>query len=75
MYHTMRLPKALEERLNVLTESTKRSKISCVHDELKRMVHDIEDASIAEQAYELFITSGEPAISLQDVEKKIALAD
>lgn len=72
---TIRLPKDLEARLTVLSEVTNRPKSFYVREALKRSLHDIEDAYMAERAYEAFIASGEAPIPLSDVEKKLALAD
>ena len=73
--HTVRLPEVLSQRLGVLTKATKRTKSYFIREALERTLEDLEDAYLAETAYEDFIKSGEKAIPLEDVERDLGLAD
>lgn len=73
--HTVRLPKELSQRLGVLSKTTKRTKSYFIREALERTLDDLEDAYLAESAYEEFIKSGEKAIPLEDVERDLGLAD
>jgi RHH-type rel operon transcriptional repressor/antitoxin RelB len=64
---TIRLPEDIENRLKVLADTTKRSKSFYVREALERCLEDIEDAYLADAAYERFIASGEKAIPLEKV--------
>ena len=71
--HTVRLPKELSQRLGVLSKATKRTKSYFIREALERALDDLEDAYLAESAYEEFIKSGEKAIPLEDVERDLGL--
>lgn len=73
--HTVRLPEELSQRLVVLSKATKRTKSHFIREALERTLEDLEDAYLAETAYEDFVKSGEKAISLEDVERDLGLAD
>ncbi len=73
--HTVRLPVGLSQRLTLLSKATKRTKSHFIREALERTLEDLEDAYLAETAYEEFLKSGEKAISLEDVERDIDLAD
>ncbi|MFP4265926.1 MAG: DUF6290 family protein [Desulfonatronovibrionaceae bacterium] len=73
--HTVRLPEELANRLTVLTRATKRSKSYFIREALERTIMDLEDAYLAETAYEDFLKSGEESISLEEVERRLGLAD
>ena len=64
---TIRLPAEMENRLNVLSETTKRPKSFYVREALERSLEDIEDAYLAEVALERFRASGEKAIPIEEV--------
>jgi len=64
---TIRLPAEMENRLNVLSETTKRPKSFYVREALERSLEDIEDAYLAEAALERFRASGEKAIPIEEV--------
>lgn len=66
---TIRLPENTERRLNSLASATKRSKSYYVREALERFLDDLEDAYPAETAYEKFLTSGQKAISIDEVER------
>ena len=64
---TLRLPEAMEARLNHLAASTKRTKSFFVREALERTLNDLEDAYLAEVSYENFKLSGEKAAPLNEV--------
>ena len=72
---TVRLPENIEKRLNTLAKATKRPKSYYVREAIERVLEDMEDAYLAESAYEEFLKSGEPAISIDKVENDLGLAD
>ena len=62
--HTVRLPDDLTARLATLAQVTKRTKSYFIRVALERTIEDLEDAYLAETAYEKFIKSGEKPIPL-----------
>ncbi|HHB76729.1 MAG TPA: ribbon-helix-helix protein, CopG family [Desulfobulbus sp.] len=72
---SIRLPEDLEKRLSCLSQATKRSKSYYVREAIERFLEDIEDAYLAETAYEDFLKSGENAVPLNVVERSLDLAD
>jgi RHH-type rel operon transcriptional repressor/antitoxin RelB len=72
---TIRLPEKMEARLNVLADATKRPKSFYVREALERSLEDIEDVYLAEAALERFRASGEKAIPLEELERRLGLAD
>jgi RHH-type rel operon transcriptional repressor/antitoxin RelB len=72
---TIRLPKEMEARLNVLSDATKRPKSFYVREALERSLEDIEDVYLAEAALERFRASGEKAVPLEELERRLGLAD
>lgn len=72
---TIRLPEEMETRLNVLADVTNRPKSFYVREALERSLEDIEDVYLAEAALERFRASGEKAIPLEEVERRLGLAD
>jgi len=72
---TIRLPAELENRLNVLADTTKRPKSFYVREALERSLEDIEDVYLAEAAVERFRASGEKAIPLEELERRLELED
>ncbi|MGD9212344.1 MAG: DUF6290 family protein [Desulfobacteraceae bacterium] len=73
--HTVRLPDDLTTRLSTLAQATKRTKSYFIREALKRTIEDLEDAYLAETAYEKFIKSNEKPIPLEEVERKLGLTD
>ncbi len=73
--HTVRLPDDVANRLQILAKATKRTKSHFIREALERSLEDLEDAYLAETAYEEFLKSGEKAIPLEEVERKLGLAD
>ena len=71
----VRLPKEIEERLARLARETGRTKSYYVREALLRYLDDLEDAYLAEAAYERFITSKEEAIPVEEVERNLGLED
>ncbi len=72
---SVRLPEKLENRLNNLAKATKRPKSFYVREALERSIEDIEDAYLAEAAYEDFLSKGEKAIPIEEVERSLVLED
>lgn len=72
---TVRLPSDIEDRLNILAKATHRPKSFYVREALERALEDIEDVYLAEAAYETFLKSGEAAVPLEEVERKLGLED
>lgn len=72
---TIRLPEDMARRLEVLAKATKRPKSYFVREALERTLEDLEDAYLAETAYEEFLKSGEDAVPLDEVERRLGLAD
>lgn len=64
---TINLPIAMEKRLAVLAHATKKTKSFYIREALERGLEDMEDAYLAESAYERFQSSGEEAIPLEKV--------
>lgn len=72
---TVRLPDDIESRLNTLADVTKRPKSFYVREALERSLEDIEDVYLAEAALEKFHASGEKAIPLEELERRLGLED
>lgn len=72
---TIRLSEEMEARLKVLADATNRPKSFYVREALERSLEDIEDVYLAEAALERFRASGEKAIPLEEVERRLGLAD
>lgn len=64
---SIRLPDEMEQRLTILANATQRPKSFYVREALERSLEDIEDAYLAEAAYERFKASGAKTISLEEV--------
>ncbi len=73
--HTVRLPEELSRRLTILVRATKRTKSYFIREALERSIEDLEDAYLAETAYEEFLKSGEESIPLEEVERRLGLED
>ena len=72
---TIRLPAEMNARLTFLADATHRPKSFYVREALERSLEDIEDAYLAEAVLERFRASGEKAIPLEEVERRLGLAD
>ncbi len=73
--HTVRLPEQLTARLSTLARATKRTKSYFIREALERSIEDLEDAYLAETAYEEFLKSGDDSLPLEEVERRLGLAD
>lgn len=73
--HTVRLPEELTHRLAVLARATKRTKSYFIREALERSIEDLEDAYLAETAYEEFLKNGEEPAPIEEVERRLGLAD
>jgi len=68
----IRLPKAVEMRLEKLAKRTGRTKTFYVREAVLRHLEDLEDIYLAEQALKKLISGKEKAIPLEDVLKRYA---
>ena len=71
----VRLPKEIDDRLTRLAKETGRTKSYYVREALLRYLDDLEDAYLAEAAYERFLASKEEAIPIEEVERNLGLED
>lgn len=71
----VRLPADIEQRLNALAKATGRTKTFYAREAILRYLDELEDASLAENAYRHFRESGEKSIPLQEVMKEYDLGD
>ena len=69
----VRLPKEIDDRLSRLARETGRTKSYYVREALLRYLDDLEDAYLAEAAYEHFLASKEEAIPIEEVERNLGL--
>jgi len=72
---SVRLPENMENRLAVLAQATNRPKSFYIREALERSLEDMEDVYLAEAALERFRASGEKAIPLEEMERRLGLAD
>lgn len=72
---TVRLPEELNLRLSRLAKVTKRTKSYFIREALERLIEDLEDVYFAETEYEEFLKSKEQAVPIEEMEKKLGLAD
>lgn len=72
---TVRLPAEIEDRLNILADTTKRPKSFYVREALERSLADMEDVYLAEAALERFRVGGEKAVTLEEMERRLGLGD
>ena len=70
---SVRLSKNLEERLNLLSERTQRSKSFYVKKALEKFLEDEEEYQAALEAYDAYLRSGKKSSSFEDVMKKHGL--
>lgn len=73
--HSVQLSDELSARLAALAQATKRTKSFFIREALERALEDLEDAYLAESAHETFLKSGEQSAPLEDVERRLGLAD
>jgi len=71
----IRLPEEIETRLEALAKATGRTKTYYAKEAILKHLEDLEDAYLAEESYLRFKTSGEKAIPLEEIERRLGLAD
>ena len=71
----VRVPEEMHTRLKNLALATNRSTAYYLREALEKHLEELEDAYLAETAYEEFVKSGEKAVPLERLEKKLGLAD
>ena len=71
----IRLPQALEKRLDKLARRTGRTKSYYVRQALEEQLSDLEDIYLAEAAWERIERGEEKTIPLEDVLKRYGLED
>lgn len=71
----LRLPEDIEARLTTLAKATGRTKSYYAKEAILTHLEDLEDAYMAEAAYLRFRQSGEEGIPLEEVERRLGLAD
>ena len=72
---SVRLPDDIDKRLSHLAKVTNRPKSYYVREAIERSLEDIEDAYLAESAYESFLKKGEKAVSFDELEESLGLDD
>ena len=72
---SVRLPDDIDQRLSHLAKVTNRPKSYYVREAIERSLGDIEDAYLAESAYESFLKKGEKTVSLDELEESLGLDD
>jgi RHH-type rel operon transcriptional repressor/antitoxin RelB len=71
----IRLPEEIETRLAALAKATGRTKTFYAREAIIRHIEDLEDAFLAEESYLRFKADGEKGIQLEEVERRLGLAD
>ena len=71
----IRLPDDIEHRLQTLAEQTGRSKTFYVKEAVLKHLEEMEDIFLADQALKTFRESGEPVVSLEELERELGLAN
>ena len=71
----IRLPEEIEMRLAALAKATGRTKSYYAREPILTHLEDLEDAYMAEEAYVRFNASGETGIPLEDLERRLGLAN
>ncbi len=72
---SIRLPEDIEARLDALAKRTGRSKSWYMREAIMEHLEDLEDLYLAEQSYQRILSGEEKAIPLEEVEKRLGLAD
>ena len=75
MLQAVRLPEELSTRLNLLAETTQRSKSFYIREALARFMDDMEDLYLAESRYAESMKSGAKSHTLDEVEQILGLAE
>ena len=71
----IRLPEEIEARLDALAKATGRTKTYYAREAILVHLEDLEDAYMAEEAYLRFKANGEKGIPLEEIERRLGLAD
>ena len=71
----IRLPKEIESRLEALAQATGRTKTFYAREAIMAHLEDLEDYYLAAEAYDEFMQRGESARPLDEVERRLDLAD
>lgn len=71
----IRLPEEIENRLAILAKATGRTKTYYAKEAILTHLEDLEDRYLAEAAYLNFQKSGEKGVALEEVERRLGLAD
>ena len=71
----IRLPEAIERRLEKLAKRTGRTKTFYAREAILRYLEDLEDVYQAERVWERVRTGKEKTYSLDDVRKRLGLDD
>ncbi len=71
----VRLPVAIERRLERLAKRTGRTKTYYVREAILKHLEDLEDVYLAEQAYDRYLKGEEKTIPLEEAMKHHGLAD
>lgn len=74
---TMRLPAEIDATLSLLADKTHRPKSFYVLQALttNQSLEDLEDIYLADTAYEEWVKNGKKTISLEEMERRLGLAD
>jgi RHH-type rel operon transcriptional repressor/antitoxin RelB len=75
MMLAIRLPEEIEARLDALAKATGRTKTYYAKEAILTHLEDLEDAYLAEKEYLRFKAGGERAIPLEEVERRLGLAN
>jgi RHH-type rel operon transcriptional repressor/antitoxin RelB len=71
----IRLPAAIEKRLERLAKRTGRTKSFYAREAILQHLEDLEDVYEAEKAYARFLKGSEKTISLEEVMKRLGMND
>jgi RHH-type rel operon transcriptional repressor/antitoxin RelB len=71
----IRLPEDVEARLDALAKRTGRTKTFYARQAILEHLGDMEDYYLAATAYEEFKTSGEKAITSEEMRRRLGLED
>lgn len=70
---SVRIPSALESRLDALSEQTNRSKSYYVKKALESFLEKEEEYLLGVKAYEEYVRSGKKTYSSEEIRKKLGL--
>lgn len=72
---SIRLPEDIESRLDALAKRTGRSKTYYMREAILEYLEDMEDLYLAEQVLQRIRNGEERTLTLEEVEKRLGLAD